>query len=94
MEYHPETPAIVLMQLADDVSKIQSLQSHTALIPTHSEKYKVAQKIVSASMLRTDQAWIEDVLWVGFEHGLIETIEEVIKTAKFCRSNYRFAGTN
>ena len=86
MEYHPETPAIVLMQLADDVSKVQSLQSHTALIPTHSEKYRIAQKIVSsASMLRTDQAWIEDVLWVGFEHGLIETIEEVIKTAKFCR---------
>ncbi len=86
MEYHPETPAIVLMQLADDVSKIQSLQAHTALIPTHSEKYRIAQKIVSsAAMLRTDQAWIEDVLWVGFEHRLIETIEEVINTARFCR---------
>ena len=86
MEYHPDTPAIVLMQLADDVSKIQSLQAHTALIPTYSEKYKVAQKIVSSSaMLKSNQAWIEDVLWVGFQHGCIETTEEVIRTTSFCR---------
>ena len=53
MDYHPDTPAIVLVQLAEDVSKIQSLQSHVAMIPTYSEKYKVAQKIVSTSaMLR------------------------------------------
>lgn len=86
MEYHPDTPAVVLMQLAEDVSKIQSLQAHTALIPTYSEKYKVAQKIVSSSaMLKTNQAWIEDVLWVGFQHGFIETTEEVIRTTSFCR---------
>ena len=86
MEYHPDTPAIVLMQLAEDVSKIQSLQAHTALIPTYSEKYKVAQKIVSSSaMLNSNQAWIEDVLWVGFQHGLIETTEEVMRTTNFCR---------
>ena len=86
MDYHPDTPAIVLVQLADDVSKIQSLQSHTAMIPTYSEKYKIAQKIVSTSaVLSANHAWIEDVLWVGFEHGLIETIEEVKETAVFCR---------
>ena len=70
MDYHPDTPAIVLVQLADDVSKIQSLQSHVAMIPTYSEKYKIAQKIVSTSaMLEANHAWIEDVLWVGFEHA-------------------------
>lgn len=86
MDYHPDTPAIVLVQLADDVSKIQSLQSHVAMIPTYAEKYKVAQKIVSTSaVLETNHAWIEDVLWVGFEHALIETTEEVTQTARFCR---------
>ena len=86
MDYHPDTPAIVLVQLADDVSKIQSLQSHVAMIPTYSEKYKVAQKIVSTSaMLETSHAWIEDVLWVGFENTLIETTEEVAQTTRFCR---------
>ena len=86
MDYYPDTPAIVLVQLADDVSKIQSLQSHVAMIPTYSEKYKVAQKIVSTSaMLEASHAWIEDVLWVGFENTLIETTEEVTQTARFCR---------
>ena len=86
MDYHPDTPAIVLVQLADDVSKIQSLQSHVAMIPTYSEKYKVAQKIVSTSaMLEASHAWIEDVLWVGFENTLIETTEEVAQTTRFCR---------
>ena len=86
MDYYPHTPAIVLVQLADDVSKIQSLQSHVAMVPTYSEKYKVAQKIVSTSaMLEASHAWIEDVLWVGFENTLIETTEEVTQTTRFCR---------
>ena len=56
------------------------------MIPTYSEKYKVAQKIVSTSaLLDASHAWIEDVLWVGFENTLIETTEDVTQTARFCR---------
>jgi MoxR-like ATPase len=86
MDYHPDTPAIVLMQLSDDVSKIQSLQSHTNLVMTHSERYQIAQKIVAkSSMLSKEHVWIEDVLWVAFEHELIEVTEEVESLVNFCR---------
>ena len=85
MDYHPETPAIVLMQLSEDVAKIQSLQSNTQLVPTYSEKYKIAQKIVAvSSRLPNHHAWIEDILWVGFENNLINTVEEVHTTKAFC----------
>lgn len=86
MDHHPETPAIVLMQLSEDVVKIQSLQSSTEFVPTHSEKYKVAQRIVSvSSRLEEHQAWIEDVLWAGFENDLINVVEDVHATTIFCR---------
>ena len=86
MDHHPETPAIVLMHLSEDVAKIQSLQSSTEFVPTHSEKYKVAQRIVSvSSRLEEHQAWIEDVLWAGFENDLINVVEDIHTTTIFCR---------
>ncbi len=86
MDNFPDTPAIVLMQLADDVSLIQSLQSRNSFIPTHSYKYQVAQKVVAkAALLNEDESWIEDVLWVAFENNFIEDPDAVHPLVLFCR---------
>ncbi len=86
MEQFPDTPAIVLMQLADDVSLIQSLQSRNSFIPTHSYKYQLAQKIVARSaLLSKREPWLEDVLWVAFEQNFIVDPDGIEPLIAFCR---------
>ncbi len=85
VEKYPKTPGIVLAQLAEDVAVVQALQSRGAAVPTHSVQYKIAQCVIAqtANLNRT-QVWIEDVLWVGFEERLFDTVQQVRDMKAFC----------
>jgi hypothetical protein len=78
IEYFPNVSALVLSQIADDVSKLHSLSREERRVYTNSVEYETVQQILTSTVeLTPEQVWIEDVLWVCFRESLIGTPKEV-----------------
>ena len=87
IEYFPEVSALVLSQLAEDMSKLHSLSREERRVYTNSVEYETTQQILSSTVqLTPEQVWIEDVLWVCFRDSLVNTPKEVRTLKLFATS--------